>query len=340
MSSNKIIRSLCYFTDNPKPNLSDKLEVLADKLTQKGYVIQTKRICISGISIKKIGNLYNDDSILLSVGTLNFSEARKQLRDFYKAQRNISFNVELSDIDITKSHTKLLFDIIKNDPSKTFNFAYVFNNNKSSPFFPSGAHEKNGFGIGLQPTDLSENCKSLDEWLVKMKVTWHELYKMFSKEKEFLGIDSSVAPIFSGKGSFVNFVKRLGMDFSHSVTTDFYTRISRFIKINNPKPVGLNGLMFPCLEDFELADEYSKGNFSIERNIYLSLHSGLGIDTYPIGVNESPKKLIEILSLVKELSNKYKKPLSARFVSDGKTKIGEKTEFQNQYLKDVVVRKL
>ena len=98
--------------------------------------------------------------------------------------------------------------------------------------------------------------------------------------------------------------------------------------------------MYPCLEDFELADEYEKGNFSIERNIYLSLHSGLGIDTYPIGIDEKPERVLEILQLLQNLSNKYKKPLSARFVSDGKAKIGEKTDFKNQYLKDVTVRPL
>ena len=81
--------------------------------------------------------------------------------------------------------------------------------------------------------------------------------------------------------------------------------------------------MFPALEDFELSDEYEKGNFTIERNIYLSLHSGLGIDTYPIGIDEKPERILEILKLLQALSNKYKKSLSARFVSDGKAKSGK-----------------
>lgn len=59
---------------------------------------------------------------------------------------------------------------------------------------------------------------------------------------------------------------------------------------------------------------------NVEKNIYLSLHSGVGIDTYPIGIDE--------------------KPLSARFVSDGKAKIGEETDFKNKYLKDVLIKPL
>lgn len=39
-------------------------------------------------------------------------------------------------------------------------------------------------------------------------------------------------------------------------------------------------------------------------------------------------------------SDPYQKPLSCRFVSDGKAKIGDQTDFQNQYLKDVRVGKL
>jgi hypothetical protein len=129
-------------------------------------------------------------------------------------------------------------------------------------------------------------------------------------------------------------------DFSRSVTTDVYLRIARFIHEANPKRVGLCGLMFPCLEDFELAAEYEQGNFPIERNAFLSLHSGLGIDSYPIGVDERPERIVEVLTLVQGLSNKYMKPLSARFVSDGKANIGQLTHFGNPYLKDVVVRPL
>ena len=99
-------------------------------------------------------------------------------------------------------------------------------------------------------------------------------------------------------------------------------------------------MMLPCTEDFELTAEYEAGNFSIERNVYLSLHSGLGIDTYPIGVDERPERVVEILKLIQSLSNKYNKPLSARFVSDGKAKIGEQSDFQDQYLKDCVIRAL
>ena len=254
--------------------------------------------------------------------------------------KDISFNLDLTEGQITERDVEVLFEIIKNKASKTFNFAYVFNNPPSSPFFPSGSYSQNGFSVGLQPTDLSETCRTLEEWLERMKSLWQEIDLLLKPVDGYLGIDSSIAPLFQGHSSFINFIKRLGFDFSGSATTDVYTRISKFIKQNNPKPIGLCGLMFPCLEDFELAEEYEKGNFNIERNIFLSLHSGLGIDTYPIGVNQNQERVVKILRLLQNLSNKYRKPLSARFVSDGKAKIGEKTDFRNQYLKDVIVSEL
>jgi uncharacterized protein (UPF0210 family) len=138
----------------------------------------------------------------------------------------------------------------------------------------------------------------------------------------------------------IHFIKKLCGSFSRSVTTPTYLQITSFLQAENPKPVGLCGVMFPCLEDFELADEYVAGHFSIERNLFLAMYCGLGIDTYPIGVDEAPERVQEVLMLLQGLSAKYGKPLLARFVSDGKAKTGERTDFGNPYLQDVVVRRL
>lgn len=339
MPNNEVVRSICYFTDAPDQKTVGRVNDLAAKISEGGYEVQTRRICSPFENPKELEHRIGDRTILLGVGPVLLQQALDTLPSFYQAD-TVSFNCDLTEEFITIAHTQVLFELIRNKPGMTFNFAYVFNNAKSSPYFPSAAYERNGFAIGLQPTDLSEDCKTLEEWLAKVKASWQRLYETFGDNPDFLGIDSSIAPIFAGKGSLVNFVKRLGFTFNESVTTDIYLQMTNFLKEHNPKPVGLCGLMMPCLEDFELADEYEQGNFSVERNIFLSLHSGLGIDTYPVGVDEDPQRIVQILQLVQGLSNKHQKPLSVRLVSDGKTKVGEKTDFQNQYLKDVVVRKL
>jgi hypothetical protein len=283
--------------------------------------------------------MYQDPALMLSIGVVPFSQVAELLPSFYRTG-NTSFNTDLTDESIDNSYADILFQIIRNKPEKTFNFTYVFNNAPSSPYFPSATYERDGFSIGLQPTDLAAECDSLDQWLQRMKDVWHEITDLFADDQAFLGIDSSIAPLFEGDSSLLYHINKWNGGFSQAVLSDMFLTITKFIKQENPRPVGLCGLMVPCLEDFELAREYEQGHFSLERNIFLSLHSGLGVDTYPIGVDEKPEVVVNTLRLVQDLSQKYGKALSVRFVSDGRAKIGDMTDFQNQYLKDVVVRAL
>lgn len=338
MENNKIVRSICYFTSILDTAILEKLNDVSNRLGIAGYSVQTKRICSHGFAVREISSVLKDSELYLSVGSLDRDSAQNQFYDFLNAD-NVSFNLDLGS-NVYREDTGFLFNIIQNQPGKTFHFAYTFCNTPSSPYFPSAAYQCNGFSIGLQPTDLSENCSSIDKWLEKLKTVWNEIFDIFQRDSDFLGIDSSIAPLFTGKSSFIHFIKKTHRSFSQTITKALYLQISKFIKSHNPKPIGLCGIMFPCLEDFELADEYENGHFSIERNIYLSLHSGLGIDTYPIGIDESRQRVFEILCVLQGLAEKYKKPLSARFVSDGIAKTGERTNFRNQYLKDVVVRPL
>ena len=335
--TNKIVRTVCLFSHKPDKAAADKLNQLAERLIKNGFVVQTKRLCSKNLGINEIESKITDTSIILGLGSL--AQDKIDLEGFFSSQR-VFFNLDLTSQTIDLKPVEFLFKIVSQKAEKTFNFTYVFNHVHSSPFFPSAVYNQDGFSVGLQPTDLSENCQSLDNWFNKLTSTYQELMKIFQTEPDFLGIDSSIAPLYQGKSSLVNLVKRLNPSFPESVTTDFYLKITNFIKQNNPKPIGLCGLMLPCLEDFELAEEYEKGEFSLERNIFLSLHSGLGIDTYPLGIDENPERVVAVLQLLQGLAKKHNKPLSCRFVSDGKAKIGEKTDFKNQYLKNVIVRKI
>lgn len=335
----KIIRSLCWFVETPEiTGVLDQLNELESKLGNQDYLVQTKRVCFNKTRIGALNRLEKQDSLYLSIGTLTFSALTEQLADFLHAG-NVSLNLDLTD-GVASNHVDVLLRIIKEAPAKTFNFTYTFHNRPSSPFFPSATFDRPGFAIGLQATDLAEGCRDLTAWLSAMEAVWLEICEILDGYEHFLGIDSSVAPLFRNESSLIHFVKRLYGDFSTAITTDFFIRITAFLSKCNPKPVGLCGLMLPCLEDFELAEEYEAGRFSIERNIFLALHSGLGIDTYPIGIDENPERILQVLGLIRELSTKYEKPLSARFVSDGKTRIGDVSDFRNPYLKDVNIRPL
>ena len=334
----KYIRTICVFSAEPSKLDIDKLYSLKNKLEKKGYIIQTLRTVTNNKEIKKFERVISDTSIMLGIGTISFEEASTIKQLFYDSR--VSMNIDLTNDLIVMKHAEFIFDLINNAPGKMFDFAYVFNNADNSPFFPAANYNRKGYSIGLQSPNLANNVSSLDEWLNRKKSVWGEINQILKDDDDFLGIDASTATLYRGDGSLIGFIENLGYNFIESTTTDVWTRITNFINDENLNPIGLNGLMLTCLEDFELADEYEKGNFSIERNIFLSLQSGLGIDTYPIGINESPERILNILKIVQSLSNKYNKPLSIRFVSDGKSKIGEKTSFNNKYLKDVMIRKL
>ena len=339
MAYEKIVRTLCCFSADPGPDTLDRLDSLAAKLADRGYTLQTRRLCCPDVERVFALDNQGEGEIFLSLGRLGLEEAEAVLPRFLRS-KNVAFNVELAGEAIGSRETGLLFRIMAEQAGKTFGFTYTFNNAVSSPFFPSAVYAQDGFAVGLQPTNLAAGCRSLEEWFGRMLEVWDELEALFAPEGDYLGVDTSIAPLFEGDGSFLYFLRRLGVDFDRAVTSDLFLQITDFIRSAGPRKTGLCGLMLPCLEDFELAGVYEAGGFGIERNVFLALHSGLGIDAYPIGIDERPERVAEILRLVQGLSNKHAKPLSVRFSSDGGSGIGEKSSFGNPYLKDVVIRGL
>ncbi len=335
---NKIVRTICLFGETLQTVQLEKFKDIEDKLQSLRFQIQTKRVC-SNDSFEK-QNLDLED-IYVCAGSKSTEYLQKNLNLFYSSSSIC--NLELGgNREINPDHVDILFNLIKNAPHKTFDFTYVFNNAPNSPFMPSANFKEPGFSIGFQLLNLAENAQSLEGWFENIQNVFDDIHNTFKDDPEYLGIDSSIAPLGKEWGSLVYILKNLtkSSEFRETATTDTYTQITNFIKSENPKPIGLCGIMLPCLEDYYLTQEYEKGEFSIERNLFLSLHSGLGIDTYPIGIDESPKRVLEILKLVQALSNKYNKPLAVRFVSDGKAKIRKKTEFKNKFLFDTTIRKI
>ncbi|HEY9408844.1 MAG TPA: DUF711 family protein [Jiangellaceae bacterium] len=338
-TENKIVRTITYFTDAPSDATIERLNGLSERLQAKGYTVQTIRVCSKSTDIDRLTAQLGDSAAALCVGKLSYLSARRQLKAFFAAP-NTSFQIDLTDATIGLEHVDFFRRIAAERPGHTFNFAYVFNNPQGSPFFPAAAYAREGFAVGLQPTNLSVGATSVEEWLAAMRQCWTEIVREFHRDRDFLGIDGPTAPFGAGAGSLIGFVKRLGFAFERSTTTSTYVTTTEFLRNHNPQPVGLNGLMLPCLEDSELTAEYDAGRFSVERNLFLSLHSGLGIDTYPVGVDEDPARMLEILRLTQALSNKHRKALSVRFATDGVAAIGDRTNFQSQYLTDCTVRPL
>ena len=267
----KVVRSVCQFVETPSEKSVVRLSALVDRLQTRGFKVQTTRLCSPDLDrILELDQL-GDGSTFFSVGCLGLADAWARLEQLCAA-KNVAFNVDLTNEVPTREHLGLVMAIVQNEPTKTFSFTYTFNNVPSTPYFPSATYETDGFAIGLQPTNLSSGCHSIGDWLHRLQHVWDEVDSLMHGAEGYLGIDTSIAPLSDGPGSLVNFLRRLGIDWDRAVSSDVFLGISRFIKSAAPRAVGLCGLMFPCLEDFELADEYEHGRFSIERCVFLSLH--------------------------------------------------------------------
>ena len=169
----KIIRSLCLFTDILSIDQEYRLNALSDILQRAGFEVQTRRIVTGGQRISSLQQQWPETSLFIGAGTLTREETLSQLPAFL-ASSNISFNLEIKD-HVRTEDVDILFDIIRYRPEKTFNFSYTFCNPPSSPYFPAAHYQQNGFAVGLQPTDLSEDCDSLHTWLYRTKQLWDEL---------------------------------------------------------------------------------------------------------------------------------------------------------------------
>ena len=84
METNKIIRSICYFSKSPESGIMAKLNELEKKLIDKGFLVQTKRICSGEKSFESMYSKLNDDNTYLSIGSIATEEANRQFDDFCK----------------------------------------------------------------------------------------------------------------------------------------------------------------------------------------------------------------------------------------------------------------
>ena len=94
--TNKIVRSVCLFTDQPEVSLQERLDSLANLLSAQGFLVQTQRIVSKNASIADLDRIFKGKDLFIGAGSLSREESRKQIEDFYQSE-NISFNLEIRD---------------------------------------------------------------------------------------------------------------------------------------------------------------------------------------------------------------------------------------------------
>jgi uncharacterized protein len=164
-----------------------------------------------------------------------------------------------------------------------------------------------------------------------------------SVEKEtgwtYAGIDPTPAP--GGDISIGDAIEKFtGAKFGSSGTMTAAAMITQAVKSLPVKHVGYSGLMVAVLEDSVLAKRWSEGLYNVDSILAYSAVCGTGLDTIPLPGDVTEELLARMIGDMASLAYKWKKPLSARLQPVAGKKAGDRTEFQNPHLTNVVLRSL
>jgi uncharacterized protein (UPF0210 family) len=147
----------------------------------------------------------------------------------------------------------------------------------------------------------------------------------------FMGVDPTPAPL--GDVSIGDAIERFtGAKFGSSGTMTAAFAITSAVKAVKVKQVGYSGLMLPVMEDKLLAQRWAENTYDIDSVLAYSAVCGTGLDTVPLPGDVSEARLARIFGDVATLAWKWHKPLSARLQPVMGKKVGDRTDFDSQYL--------
>ena len=225
---------------------------------------------------------------------------------------------------------------------------------RGTPFFPAGYNAGNDhqFAIGLQSASVileaisekknpAEAEKAIREKLGAFAVQIENIGKDVAQQTSWTyeGIDLSPAPLKRDSiGAAIEAYTGGWLGTSGTLSTA--ALITRAIQSIPVTRAGYSGLMLPVLEDSTIARRWSEGALNMDSLLAYSAVCGTGLDTIPLPGRVTPEQLIKILGDVASLSVKWKKPLSARLLPIAGKDAGDRTDFDNPRLVNVLLRPL
>ncbi len=152
-----------------------------------------------------------------------------------------------------------------------------------------------------------------------------------------MGLDGTPAPLREVSiGAAIE--KFTGARFGSSGTMTACAIITKAVQSVPVKRIGFSGLMVPVQEDSLLAQRWSEGAYDTDALLAYSAVCGTGLDTIPMPGDVSEQQVARILGDVATLAVKWKKPLTARLLPIKGKKAGERTEFNDPFLVNALIR--
>jgi len=235
----------------------------------------------------------------------------------------------------------------------TFKFAATAMLEPYGPFYPGSYHLGAGrrFAIATEAANVVDQVfaetggdaplatERLTRALSVHAVAIEKLARGIEKETgwTYMGIDPTPAPLREVSiGAAIE--KFTGAKFGSSGTMTAASVITKAVQSVPVKRVGYCGLMLPVLEDSLLAQRWSEGTYDIDALLAYSAVCGTGLDTIPMAGDVPPSQIERILGDVAALAFKWNKPLSARLLPVNGKRVGDRTEFNDPFLVNAVIR--
>jgi uncharacterized protein len=237
----------------------------------------------------------------------------------------------------------------------TFNFAATAMLAPYAPFYPGSYHTGEGhrFAIGWEAANVVEEAfagaqgnaplaaERLIQALTPHATAVERIAHQIEKETgwTYMGLDATPVPM--GDVSIGRAIEKYtGAKFGSSGTMTAASIITKAVKALPVKHVGYSGLMLPVMEDSLLAERWSEGTYTIDSLLAYSAVCGTGLDTIPLPGDVSEEQLERIIGDVASLAFKWHKPLTARLQPVKGKKAGDRTEFDDPFLVNTLIRPL
>jgi uncharacterized protein (UPF0210 family) len=236
-----------------------------------------------------------------------------------------------------------------------FNFAITAMLKPYTPFYPGSYHTGSGrqFAFGFETANLVRDVFAKDKGNVEAAIsdltaalTVHAKLADSVGDKvaaatgwTYLGLDPTATAL--GDVSIAGAIEAFtGARFGSSGTLTAARIITTAEKAIPVRQVGYSGLMLPVLEDKLLAQRWAESTYDVDSLLAYSSVCATGLDTVPLPGDISVEQIERIFSDIASLAFKWNKPLAGRILPVKGKNAGDKTDFQDPYLFNTVLRPL
>lgn len=353
---------------------ADSARRIGRDFEQSGYVVQSLRLATGSLqalpggedtegllrAISDLDRFARDHGVLLSIGPIDAQKievfplwAARLIRD----TNVVSFSVPVArpeggvSHDLIEQAAEAMLAIAEHSHGGVgnFRFAAAANVPSGTPFFPVAHHAGQvAFSLGLElPAVMLAAMRegaaesALERIALVLGRELEQIEQLATKAAiaatlAYGGIDVSPAPgLQASIGAVIEGVT--GRPFGAAGTMAGCAALTGLLARLPVRRCGYSGLMLPVLEDLVLAQRAKEGCFGVQELLLYSSVCGTGLDVVPLPGDIGTAALSALIGDVAALSDRWKKPLSARLFPTPGKKAGDRVGFANPHLTDSIV---